>query len=215
MKAHHLARYGIAIAIALCGSGCSDEEDCTPTLEQWCGEEGCAGRPDLDEALEMLRNDTGSMNSAQHCGDRVIVRFSGGYTGSSFAYDAESGKLVGGSSFTDHVTDDECANQMRAAGEPTSCSGEACNLRSNDYVTEVVGDACEGELAEPFIELCLADPHGALASCKECACPACYPVLRSGPVGSKLTPVAIDCVSEHCADDCSAELEALEQAADD
>jgi hypothetical protein len=212
MKTRHLVLY--TIAFALCANGCPDEEDCTPTLEEWCGEEGCAARPDLDEALDMVREDRGILSSAEHCGDRVVVHFSGGFTGSSFAYDAMSGKLVGGASFTDQVTNDECANQMRAAGESTSCEGEACNLLSSGYVDEVEGDACQGELAEPFIDACLADPHEAIAGCEECACPSCYPeLLPSRTLGAMLFPVALDCVSEHCAEDCSAQLAALEPTA--
>ena len=49
MKAWSFAP-SLAVLI-LCVAACDAEEDCTPSLEEWCGEGGCAARPDLDEAL--------------------------------------------------------------------------------------------------------------------------------------------------------------------
>jgi hypothetical protein len=208
MKRLTVSVLGSAI-LALCTIGCLEEEDCTPTLEEWCGEEGCAARPGLDEALEQAREASGSLNSAQHCGDRVIVTLSGGYTGVSFVYDAISGELVGGASFSDALTDDTCENQKMVGGEPAVCRGAACNLLGNR--TNAGGfetEACQGDLAEPFIEACLAAPPELIAACEECACASCYPsLLTLGGLGPDLLPTAVDCLKAHCPGECGAPID--------
>jgi hypothetical protein len=211
MKRFSVGALGSTV-LALCAIGCLEEEDCTLTLEEWCGEEGCAARPDLDEALEQAREASGSLNSAQHCGDRVIVTLSGGFTGVSFVYDAESGELVGGASFSDALTDDACENQKMAAGESTVCLDTACNLLGNR--TNAGGfetEACHGDLAEPFIEACLAAPPPAIEGCKACACMSCYPsLLTLGGLGPDLLPAAVDCLKEHCPGECGAPIDGVQ-----
>jgi hypothetical protein len=192
-------------------SACAAEEDCAPSLEEWCGEEGCEARPDLDEALAQLLTSNGILDSSQRCGDRVNVIFSGGFTSTSLVYDVGSGKLLGGANGSDQVTNDECANQMASAGEPVACHGDACSLWVSGYTAGPSADACQGALAEPFIAACLAEPPSTIAGCEECACSSCYSTLLPwrGDIGM-VAPSALSCLKDHCPDECSAQIDVLE-----
>ena len=198
-------------ALVLCVSACAAEEDCAPSLEEWCGEEGCDARPDLDEALAQLPTSNGVLDSARLCGDRVLVIFSGGFTSTSLVYDVANGKLVGGAQGSDALTDDECENQMGSAGEPATCYEDGCSLWVSGHTADPAADACQGALAEPFIGACLAEPPSAIAGCEECACASCYSTLLPwrGDI-AMIAPSALSCLNDHCPDECSAQIDLLE-----
>lgn len=215
MKAWCLALYLAALVQYVAGCAAEEDEDCTPSLEEWCGEDGCDARPDLDEALAQLRASDSRFDSSQLCGDRVMVAFSTGFTSTALLYEVASGKLVGGAEGSDALTNDECQNEMASAGEPLPCHGETCSLWVSGYTAAASADACQGELAEPFIAACLAEPPSAIAGCEGCACAPCYhTLLPPWEDRTAIAPVALSCVNNHCSVECSTQIDLLEQMTD-
>jgi len=198
---------GLTLAQAACGDDSSDTSGCKPTLEEWCMDR-CEGFEDLASALETGIADGGNFGSIQGCGPRVIVTLSGGFVGSSYIYDSESGELLGASSFTDQLSTDECTNAARSAGESTTCPDEGCAL-VGQWLSDPDSEACEGPLADQLIDECIDSGTTAIEGCEACACEACFPrILFCDAFDDKdrqpgvCPALADECVMDRCADAC-------------
>jgi hypothetical protein len=204
------------LVLGLVGLGCGDDEaagqrECDLTLEQWCGDHACAGIETFDDALATVLDDheARGLGWIYACEEQAQVAFADGMQqlAKMYSYDLESGELVGGEVADVREASDSCERRRRSAGEPLDCS-DSCLLLGIAPESTLEVDACEGELAEPLIEMCLDDPPAWIEGCEECACPRCYPALLKAESNTLSEAAAFMCAMDFCPDECAAQLEA-------
>jgi hypothetical protein len=215
----------IALLSLLAGTaiGCGDdgrdgdEPNCKPTFEEYCGEQGCGTVGMLDATLADLLMPSrfptyGSVATLGECDGQVVIEHGSGISGARYAYDADSGELIG----IDNVTSDEpqeCDGELQVGAPIAEC--DSCPLVGLQSESDLDVSPCTGERAQPFLEACMQNPPALVADCAACACEHCYPAFSGDcdPDPNKQENVChgigASCVLEHC-DDC-----ALLQAAAD
>ena len=207
-------RLGCLVLSLVC-LACGDDEAAGPrvcdlTLDQWCGENACAGIETFDDALATVLDDheARGIGWIYACDEQAQVAFADGMQqlAKMYFYDLESRDLLGGEVRDVHEPSDSCEERRHSAGEPLGCD-DSCLLLGIAPESTLEVDACEGELAEPLIAMCLDDPPGWLEGCEECACPRCYPALLKAESSFLSEAAALMCAMELCPDECASQLE--------
>jgi hypothetical protein len=190
------------------GGGDGGEPDCTQTLAEYCGDQGCNSMSTLDVSLEDLLNPRrfptyGRVATLAECDGQVVIEQSTGLGGERYAYDAESGELIG----IDNVYSDvpqECDGKRQIGAPIADC--DSCPLVGLQSEHDLDVAPCTGERAQPFIDACVQNPPAIIADCAACACEHCYPAFipdcDPDPAKQENVCHAIGarCVLDHCAD---------------
>lgn len=211
-----LSTLALLVSLAATAVGCGDDgsdgdaPDCTPTLDEYFGDQSSDTINTLDASLEDLLNPRrfptfGRVVTLGECGGQVVIEQGSGVGGARYAYDADSGELIG----IDNVYSDEpheCDGKLQV-GEPIA-DCDSCPLLGLQSEHDLDVSPCTGARAQPFLDACVQNPPELVADCAACACEHCYPAFSGDcdpdPAEQENVCHAIGarCVLDHC-DDCA------------